>query len=159
MHCTPPGSSIHGILQAKYWSGLPIPPPGDLPYPGIKPTYPVASALAGRLPLSYLGGPTNKKQGLRVGLGKHFYLGVLQGPAQFHLDLITVFLLWISPVGMLTYLNMFVTAMAVFLISFSKSLVRITEKKIGTSPLILPKENLYSQRGSRCTWFCIFSWD
>ena len=26
-----------GILQAKYWSALPCPPPGDLPYPGVKP--------------------------------------------------------------------------------------------------------------------------
>ena len=23
--CRPPGSSVHGILQAKYWSGLPFP--------------------------------------------------------------------------------------------------------------------------------------
>ena len=28
---SPPGSSAHGILQAKHWSGLPCPPPGDLP--------------------------------------------------------------------------------------------------------------------------------
>ena len=32
-----PGSSVHGILQAKYWSGLLCPPPGDLPDPGIEP--------------------------------------------------------------------------------------------------------------------------
>ena len=25
MDCSPPGSSVHGILQAKYWSGLPFP--------------------------------------------------------------------------------------------------------------------------------------
>ena len=24
-----PGSSVHGILQATHWSGLPFPPPGD----------------------------------------------------------------------------------------------------------------------------------
>ena len=29
--CSPSGSSVHGILQAKYWSGRPCPPPGDLP--------------------------------------------------------------------------------------------------------------------------------
>ena len=29
-----PGSSVHGILQAKYWRGLPCPPPGELPDPG-----------------------------------------------------------------------------------------------------------------------------
>ena len=35
MDCSPPGSSIHGILQVKYWSGLPCLPPGDLPNPGM----------------------------------------------------------------------------------------------------------------------------
>ena len=29
-----------GILQARNWSGLPCPPPGDLPNPGIEPRYP-----------------------------------------------------------------------------------------------------------------------
>ena len=28
MDCSPPGSSVHGVLQHKYWSGLPCPPPG-----------------------------------------------------------------------------------------------------------------------------------
>ena len=32
-----PGSSVHGISQAKNWSGLPFPSPGDLPKPGIEP--------------------------------------------------------------------------------------------------------------------------
>ena len=27
---------IHGIFQARYWSGLPFPSPEDLPNPGIK---------------------------------------------------------------------------------------------------------------------------
>ena len=26
-----------GFPRQKYWSGLPFPPPGDLPNPGIKP--------------------------------------------------------------------------------------------------------------------------
>ena len=29
-----PGSSDHSISLIKYWSGLPFPSPGDLPYPG-----------------------------------------------------------------------------------------------------------------------------
>ena len=29
-----------GFTSQKYWSGLPFPPPGDLPNPGIKPTSP-----------------------------------------------------------------------------------------------------------------------
>ena len=28
--CSPPGSSVRGILQAEYWSGLPFTSPGDL---------------------------------------------------------------------------------------------------------------------------------
>ena len=32
--CSPPGSSVHGILQAR--GGLPFPSPGDLPNPGIE---------------------------------------------------------------------------------------------------------------------------
>ena len=43
----PPGSSIRGILQVKYWSGLLCPPPGDLPDPGIKPASLMCPALAG----------------------------------------------------------------------------------------------------------------
>ena len=27
-----------GFSRQEYWSGLPCPPPGDLPSPGIKPT-------------------------------------------------------------------------------------------------------------------------
>ena len=33
MDCSPLGSSIHGISQQEYWSGLPCPPPGDHPNP------------------------------------------------------------------------------------------------------------------------------
>ena len=44
---SPPGCSVHGILQAGYWSGLPFPPPGDLPDPGIKPSSLLSPALAG----------------------------------------------------------------------------------------------------------------
>ena len=49
---SPPGSSVHGILQAEYWSGLPFPSPGDLPHPGIKPGSPTwqADALPSKPP-------------------------------------------------------------------------------------------------------------
>ena len=39
MDCSPPGSSVHGILQARIWSG-------DLPNPGIKPGSPALQADA-----------------------------------------------------------------------------------------------------------------
>ena len=34
-----------GFSRQKYWSGLPFPPPGDLPDPGIKPTSLMSPAL------------------------------------------------------------------------------------------------------------------
>ena len=37
-----------GFSRQKHWSGLPFPPPGDLPYPGIEPVPLSSSALAGR---------------------------------------------------------------------------------------------------------------
>ena len=33
--------------RQEYWSGLPCPPPGDLPDPGIEPTSLLSPALAG----------------------------------------------------------------------------------------------------------------
>ena len=47
-----------GFPRPKYWTGLPFPPPGDLPDPGIKPTSPAAPALqVDALQLSHLEGP------------------------------------------------------------------------------------------------------
>ena len=51
MDCSPPGSSVHGILQGifsrwEYWSGLPFPSPGDLLNPGIEPESPALQADA-----------------------------------------------------------------------------------------------------------------
>ncbi|CAI9163277.1 unnamed protein product [Rangifer tarandus platyrhynchus] len=34
-----------GFFRQESWSGLPCPPPGDLPNPGIKPASPVTPAL------------------------------------------------------------------------------------------------------------------
>ena len=44
MGCSPPGSSVHGALQAEQWSGLPFPSPGDLPDPGTEPRSPALQA-------------------------------------------------------------------------------------------------------------------
>ena len=37
-----------GYSGQEYWSGLPCPPPGDLPNPGIKPATLMSPALAGQ---------------------------------------------------------------------------------------------------------------
>ena len=34
-----------GFSRQEYWSGLPCPPPGDLPNPGIEPALPASPAL------------------------------------------------------------------------------------------------------------------
>ena len=43
MDSRPPGSSVHGIFQKEYWSGLPFPSLGDLPDRGIEPTSPAVA--------------------------------------------------------------------------------------------------------------------
>ena len=48
-----PGTVAHqaplsmGFPRQEYWSGVPFPPPGDLPDPRIEPTSVVSPALAG----------------------------------------------------------------------------------------------------------------
>ena len=46
-----------GFPRQEYWSGLPFPPPGDLPHPETKPTFP---ALAGRF---FTAEPPRKTKG------------------------------------------------------------------------------------------------
>ena len=49
-----------GFSRQGYWSGLPCPPPGDVPNPGVEPTSPVTPALqVDSLPLSLQGSPAN----------------------------------------------------------------------------------------------------
>ena len=38
-----PDSSVMGFSGQEYWSGLPFPPPGDLPNPGIEPGSPAVA--------------------------------------------------------------------------------------------------------------------
>ena len=59
-----------GFPRQEYWRGLPFPPPGNLPNPGIEPVSPVALALAGRFFISWttleapfeLARPSKKKE-------------------------------------------------------------------------------------------------
>ena len=48
MDCSPPDSSVRGILQAGVLEWVAMPPPGDLPDTGIELACPVFPALAGR---------------------------------------------------------------------------------------------------------------
>ena len=44
----PPGFLSMGFSKQEYWSGLPCPPPGDLPDSGIEPKCLMSPASAGR---------------------------------------------------------------------------------------------------------------
>ena len=59
MNGSPPGSTIHEVLQQEYWSGLPFPSPGDLPILGIKPRSP---SIAGGFLTSATPGKGEKVQ-------------------------------------------------------------------------------------------------
>ena len=53
-----PGSSVHGILQARVLDWVAIPSPGDLPDPGIEPASLRSPALwVASSPLSHQGSP------------------------------------------------------------------------------------------------------
>ena len=53
MKCNLSGSSVLRISRQEYWSGLPFPPPGDLPKAGIEPASHASPKLAGRFFTSY----------------------------------------------------------------------------------------------------------
>ena len=48
MDCSPPGSHVHGILQARILEWVTIPSPGDLSNPGMEPASLMSPALAGK---------------------------------------------------------------------------------------------------------------
>ena len=57
MACRLPGSSVHGILQAR----LPFPSPGDRPNPGMKSAPPLSPMVAGRFLTTVLPGENHKE--------------------------------------------------------------------------------------------------
>ena len=66
-----------GFSRQEYWSGLPFPPPGDLPDPGIEPASPVAPELqADCLLLNHQGSPADKQVSLLKSLS-FFVLNML----------------------------------------------------------------------------------
>ena len=52
--------------RQEYWSGLPFPPLGDLPDPGIKPTPPVSLELVGRFFTTVLAGKPCRHVGAQI---------------------------------------------------------------------------------------------
>ena len=66
MDCSPPGSSVYGMLQARILEWVTIPPPWYLPDPGIEPASPALQAN------SLLLEPSEKPQTCK-GFPDHLY--------------------------------------------------------------------------------------
>ena len=60
----------------KHWNDLPVPPPGDLPNPGIKPVSPLSPELAGRF---FTTEPPGKSRTLPPGISQSYSLPLLLG--------------------------------------------------------------------------------
>ena len=60
MDCSLPGFYVHRFSRQENWSGLPCPPPGNLPNTEIKPRS--LTLQADSLPLSRLGSPISALQ-------------------------------------------------------------------------------------------------
>src|SRR5574337_472162 len=71
MDCSPPGSSVHGILQEEYWSRLPCPPPGIFWTQGSNPCFLcLLHWQVGSLPLTLSGKPTIHTRLLQISSDK-----------------------------------------------------------------------------------------
>ena len=68
-----------GFPRQEYWSGLPFPPPGDLPDPGIKPTSPT---LAGEFFTSEPPGKCVGGRGIQIPQISEGYAGSCTCPEE-----------------------------------------------------------------------------
>ena len=59
MDCSPQAPLSMEFSRQEYWSGLPCPPPGDLPDPGLEPTSLASPTLGGRF---FTNWPPGKSQ-------------------------------------------------------------------------------------------------
>ena len=65
-----------GFSRQEYWSGLPFPPPGDLPDPKIKPTSLASPALAGGFFATVPPGKPGRRSDCTSKFFHLFYLGL-----------------------------------------------------------------------------------
>ena len=59
--CSLQGPLSMGFPRQEYWSGLPFPPLGDLPNPGMEPMSRVSCTGSRALPLCHLGSPSSSE--------------------------------------------------------------------------------------------------
>ena len=74
---------VHGILQARIWSGSPFPSAGDLPNPGIEPGFPTLQADSYWVepPESFPGGASGKESSCKY--RRHMGSGLILGSGRF----------------------------------------------------------------------------
>ena len=72
LDCSPLGSSVVGFFSQEYQNGLPFPPSGDLPDPGIKP---LLLWQVDSLPLSQMRTPCTQCVCVCVCVASHIYMG------------------------------------------------------------------------------------
>ena len=77
---SPPGSSVRGDSRQEYWSGLPCPPPGDLPNSGIQPKPLGSPALADGFFTTSLTWETQSISQSTMAESLAFYLCLLRRP-------------------------------------------------------------------------------
>ena len=61
MDCSHTVSSVHGLLQERILKWVAIPPPGNLPNPGIRPGSLITPALAARFFIASATGEAQKE--------------------------------------------------------------------------------------------------
>ena len=66
LDCSPPGFSVHGILQARILEWITMPSSRDLPDPGIEPASLASSAIAGRFFSAEPPGKPNKSTVVKI---------------------------------------------------------------------------------------------
>ena len=65
-----------GLSWQEHWNDLPVPPPGDLPNPGIERVSPLSPELAGRF---FTTEPPGKSRTLPPGISQSYSLPLLLG--------------------------------------------------------------------------------
>ena len=86
--CSPCTVACHaplfmGFSRQEYWSGLPLPTPGDLADPGIEPISPAWPADS--LPLSHLGSPVHSGCSVNTGWMNNCMKSVFKVLTSIHL--------------------------------------------------------------------------
>ena len=70
-----------GFFRQEYWSGLPFPPPGDLPNPGIKHLLCLLHCRQILYLLSHLGSPEIESKSLSLYIRTHIYIRIIIWPS------------------------------------------------------------------------------